>query len=89
MAQSNRDSESPPCGDAWREAQQYGIDTFALLANREKTVLERIRNHDRAMDMALALRQAMGRPRDKESLLQPRAIRQRRKEQGAASPPVA
>jgi hypothetical protein len=44
---------------AWDEAQQYGIDMSALLANLNKTVLERIRNHDRAMAMAIALRQAM------------------------------
>ena len=44
---------------AWDEAEQYGIDMSALLANLEKTVLERIRNHDRALTLALALRRAM------------------------------
>ena len=47
----------PP--NAWDEAQQYGIDMSGLLANLNKTVLERIRNHDRAMTMAIALRRAM------------------------------
>lgn len=45
--------------DAWSEARQYGVDMSALLANLNKTVLERIRNHDRAMALAKALRQAM------------------------------
>ena len=44
---------------AWDEAEQYGIDMSALLANLDKTVLERIRNHDRALTLALALRRAM------------------------------
>jgi len=44
---------------AWDEAQQYGIDMSGLLANLNKTVLERMRNHDRALMMVLALRQAM------------------------------
>lgn len=59
MKQSRLHSESGSCPDAWQEAQQYGIDMSALLANLDKTVLERIRNHDRAMAMALTLRQAM------------------------------
>jgi hypothetical protein len=44
---------------AWDEAQQYGIDMSGLLANLDKTVLERIRNHDRALTLARALRRAM------------------------------
>jgi hypothetical protein len=45
--------------DAWEEARQYGIDMSALEENLNKTVLERIRNHDRALALALALRRAM------------------------------
>jgi hypothetical protein len=44
---------------AWDEAQQYGIDMSGLLANLNKTVLERIRNHDRALTLAQALQRAM------------------------------
>jgi hypothetical protein len=44
---------------AWEEAQQYGIDMSGLLANLDKTVLERIRNHDRALTLALVLRRAV------------------------------
>ena len=43
---------------AWDEAEQYGIDMSALSANLDKTVMERIRNHDRALNLALALREA-------------------------------
>ena len=44
---------------AWDEAEQYGVDMSGLLANLNRTVLERMRNHDRALTLALALRQAM------------------------------
>ena len=44
---------------AWDEAEQYGVDMSALLANLDKTALERIREHDRALNLALALREAM------------------------------
>ena len=52
-------SDSSVSPDAWSEAEQYGVDMSALLANLNKTVLERIRNHDRALVLAQALRQAM------------------------------
>jgi hypothetical protein len=46
-------------GDAWQEAERLGIDTSLLLANLRRTPLERIKAHDRALSMAIALRQAM------------------------------
>jgi hypothetical protein len=45
--------------DAWTEAERFGIDMSLLLANLRRTPLERIRAHDRALSMAMALRQAM------------------------------
>ncbi len=45
---------------AWDEAEHYGTDMSGLLANLNKTVLERIRDHDRALTLAQTLRQAMG-----------------------------
>jgi hypothetical protein len=45
--------------DAWQEAERLGIDTSLLLANLRRTPLERIRAHDRAVSMAMALRKAM------------------------------
>lgn len=59
MKQSHTHPGRGPCPDAWQAAQQYGIDMSALLANLDKTVLERIRNHDRAVAMAAILRQAV------------------------------
>ena len=59
MNQSRLHSENRSCLDAWQAAQQYGVDMAALLANLDRTVLERIRNHDRAMAMAVTLRQAV------------------------------
>jgi len=59
MKQSPLHSENRSCPDAWQEAQQYGIDMSTLLANLDKTVLERIRNHDRATAIVVILRQAM------------------------------
>ena len=46
-------------GDAWQEAERLGIDTSLLLANLSRTPLERIRAHDRAVSLAIALRKAM------------------------------
>jgi hypothetical protein len=45
--------------DAWQEAERLGIDTSLLLANLRRTPLERIRAHDRALSLAMALRKAM------------------------------
>lgn len=55
LPQTKRSSES----DAWTEAERFGIDMSLLLANLRRTPLERIRAHDRALSMAMALRQAM------------------------------
>jgi hypothetical protein len=45
--------------DGWEQARRYGIDMSGLQANLDRSVLERIRNHDRALTLALALREAM------------------------------
>ncbi|MCX5644539.1 MAG: hypothetical protein NTZ17_07610 [Phycisphaerae bacterium] len=62
MQQAQEHLDTSASRSAWDEAQQYGIDMSGLLANLNKTVLERIRNHDRAMTMAIALQRAMADP---------------------------
>jgi len=57
FAREHSDTVASP--DAWEEARQYGIDVSGLLANLHRTVLGRMRNHDRALTLALALREAM------------------------------
>jgi hypothetical protein len=59
MQPAHEHPDAPVSLSAWDEAEQYGIDMSGLLANLDKTVLERIRNHDRALTLALALRRAM------------------------------
>jgi hypothetical protein len=59
MEHAGKHSDAPASPDAWEEARQYGVDMTGLLANLNRTVLERIRNHDRALTLALALREAM------------------------------
>jgi hypothetical protein len=59
MHHAREHPETAAFPDAWEQARQYGIDMSALQENLNKTVLERIRNHDRAMALAIALRQAM------------------------------
>jgi hypothetical protein len=53
--------QAKPTGkpDPWQEAERYGFDMSVVEANLRKTPLERIRAHDRALSLALALRQAM------------------------------
>ncbi len=59
MEHARNHSDASASLDAWEEARQYGVDMSGLLANLNRTVLERIRNHDRALTLALTLRQAM------------------------------
>jgi hypothetical protein len=59
MPRASEHPDLPASPDAWEEAQRYGIDMSALSANLNRTVLERIRNHDQALSLALALRHAM------------------------------
>jgi len=59
MQHSCEHSDAAVSPDAWAEAQQYGVDMSGLLANLNGTVLDRIRNHDRALTLALTLREAM------------------------------
>jgi hypothetical protein len=59
MKKTRPQSKRPWKADAWQEAERLGIDTSLLLANLSRTPLERIRAHDRALSMAMALRQGM------------------------------
>ena len=47
--------------DPWKRAEGAGLDMSLLEANLRRTPLERIRAHDRALAMALALRAAVKR----------------------------
>ncbi len=44
---------------ARQRAEQYGIDVSLIDINLQKTPYERICQHDRALNLALQLRQAM------------------------------
>ena len=46
---------------AWEEAQAEGMDMSLVECNLEKSVWERMINHDRALSFALELRAAMKR----------------------------
>jgi len=46
---------------AWEQAEQEGFDMSLIESNLRKTPSERIRNHARALQMALQLRQAVKR----------------------------
>jgi hypothetical protein len=59
MKKARREPEPPRESDAWQEAERFGCDMSLLEANLKKTPLERIRAHDRALSMAMALRRAM------------------------------
>jgi len=59
MEPAREHSDTGASPDAWEEARRYGVDMSGVVANLNRTVLERIRNHDRALTLTLALRQAM------------------------------
>jgi hypothetical protein len=59
MKKVRRQGETAREPDAWQEAERYGFDMSVVAANLTKTPLERIRAHDRALSLAMALRQAM------------------------------
>ena len=72
----------------WKRAQDYGIDMQHLAESLEKTPTERARAHFEALALAETLRAAgekyyaqlrskekMGRPKDKEAIVQLRAIK--------------
>jgi hypothetical protein len=44
---------------AWEQAEAEGMDMSLIEDNLRKTPLERIREHDRALRLALKLRKAM------------------------------
>lgn len=51
--------QQPPTRSAWEEAEAEGMDMSLIEDNLRKTPLERIREHDRALRLALKLRKAM------------------------------
>jgi hypothetical protein len=53
------EASKPAKRSAWQEAEEAGFDMSLVAANLELSVLERIRQHDRALALALALREAM------------------------------
>jgi hypothetical protein len=59
MKKTQPQPEPSSKSDAWTEAERFGIDMSLLLANLRRTPLERIRAHDRALSLAMALRKAM------------------------------
>jgi len=59
MPQEGEHPDREQATDAWGEAERYGVDMSGLLANLNKTVQERIRNHDRALTLAQTLQRAM------------------------------
>jgi hypothetical protein len=46
-------------GPFWRAAREYGFDMSLIDTNLRLSPLQRIRNHQRALDVARALRNAM------------------------------
>ena len=58
MRHSHGYSKDSSGAGAWEKVEQEGIDMTAQLANLNRTVLERMRNYDRALALALTLRQA-------------------------------
>ncbi len=58
---NNETSRSQPTGSAWQLAEQYGIDMSLIEANLKLTPYERMLQHDRSLNLALQLRQAMER----------------------------
>lgn len=52
-------------GRAWRAAEAAGIDMSLVESALRKTPADRLRAHDRALGVALALRQAMEKRRVK------------------------
>ena len=49
----------PPSDSAWEQAWRHGIDVELLAANLRKTPAERLRQHDRARALVLALREGL------------------------------
>ena len=53
--------QPPKPRSAWEEAEAEGMDMSLVDCNLEKSVWERMINHDRALSLALQLRAAMKR----------------------------
>jgi hypothetical protein len=58
MSDSDKSDERQP-RTAWEEAEAEGMDMSLVEDNLRKSPLERIREHDRALRLALKLRKAM------------------------------
>jgi hypothetical protein len=61
IAKHKRKCASPKPGPAWKAAQAYGCDMSLIECNLRRTPLERLREHDRALETILNLRKAMER----------------------------
>jgi hypothetical protein len=55
----SEDQKTHPPRTAWEEAAAEGMDMSLIEDNLLKTPLERVREHDRALRLALKLRRAM------------------------------
>ena len=78
---SNRNgirTRRPRVGSAWEAARKYGCDMSLIEENLRKTPAERVLAHRRALQTLAMLKEAMGRPRDKEAVRQLRAIKEKR-----------
>ena len=64
---------------AWDLLARSGCDMSLLEDNLRKTPAERIKTHQRAVNTATILREAMDRSRDKETVLQLNAIKEKNK----------
>jgi hypothetical protein len=53
------ETSEPTKRSAWEEAEAAGFDMSLVASNLDLSVVERIRQHDRALTLALALRKAM------------------------------
>jgi hypothetical protein len=66
--------------DAWKAAEDYGCDMSLIERNLKLTPAERIRAHSQALNLVFTLgkaKEAMDRPRDRQTVLQLRAIKRR------------
>jgi len=81
-----RATRRPHAKSAWEAAKAYGCDMSLIEENLRKTPAERVMAHRRALQTLTILReakllqakQAMDRPRDKESVRQLQAIKERK-----------
>jgi len=76
MKLRQRQSAEP---DAWKEAEAYGCDIALLEENFRMTPKQRIQAHRSALALVEKLEEAMGRPHDKETVIQLIALKKKAK----------